>query len=1069
MSNDRTFFTNEKHATLVDRFKSTLKDVEYFDVLVGYFRSSGFRLLYDALETVDHIRILVGLNVDQKTYQVLEQQRMQLRGQMVLDFDRDVRTAQETKAEFSKAVSAEMETSPDTHDTEIGVRKFIEFLQSGKLKIKAHPTEKIHAKVYIQRFQEDDRDFGRVITGSSNFSYSGLLGNYEFNVELKNSADVEFALEKFEELWADAVDVSEAYQEAVQRDTWLSDSVTPWQLYLKLLYEYFQEEINVDDELNFYLPDGFLSLDYQKDAVINALRILNMYGGVFIADVVGLGKTYISALLAQNLPGRKLVICPPVLADYWRETFHDFGVRSFRVESMGKLDHILRGDVSRYQYVFIDEAHRFRNEQTQNYEKLAQICAGKKVILVSATPFNNTIEDIFSQLKLFQPPRNSIIPGVRNIEAFFADRVRRIRQFERTDPEYLPTIKRVAAEVRDSILTHVMVRRTRNQISKNYQKDIEQQGLFFPKMADPRRLIYEFDAPTAVIFNATIERLQAFHYTRYTPLLYLRDGISGQLQQGQRNVGAFMRMMLVKRLESSFFAFRQTLRRFIKSYESFMRMVDEGTVYIGDAKILDLFEQDDEARLIQLVEEGDAEVYDSDLFVPELMDNLLTDLELLIEVQELWEKVYDDPKLERLIDALWGDEVLGQEKVIVFTESAETAHYLFKHINAQFPNTAIAYTSGGGVTAGQTLGKDRAKEMILANYDPRVTVNRSDQIRILITTDVLAEGINLHRSPVVVNYDLPWNPTRVLQRVGRVNRVGTEHPLIYIYNFFPTDQSDEHLNLEANVIAKIQAFHNMLGEDSRYLSENEEVIDHDALGERLYQRLNRRDTYNNDDEDERSELEYLRLIRRIRDEEPELFAQIKRLPKKARAGWATVPLGTPHTLTFFRQGRIKKFFMANGGSSQELTFFHALDLVACDPDTLPVKTIPPDFYEQLGLNKGTFQQALAADEQDTHAGGSGYERRLRAYVRQLRKMKGLTDTDEEYIDLLGQAFEDGKLPQQTLRRTWQAISKAKGATKAQTGLRLLRDNIPYALLLPLPQSTVDVDAPREIILSAYLI
>lgn len=374
-------------------------------------------------------------------------------------------TGAETRIRFADAVTTEMEMAPDSYSVESGVRAFIEFLQAGKLEIKAHPSQSIHAKVYIHRFHEEDRDDGRVITGSSNFSHSGLIGNYEFNVELKEARDVQYALEKFEELWAEAVDVSEQYVDTIRRHTWLNEDIQPYHLYLKLLYEYFQEEINADDDIDLYLPDGFLSLEYQRQAVIAAQRVLDAYGGVFLADMVGLGKTFVSALLAQQLPRRKLIICPPVLADYWRETLRDFGVRSFRVESMGKLDHILRSDYQRYTHVFIDEAHRFRNERTQSYEKLAQICAGKKVILVSATPFNNTIADIFSQLKLFQPPRNSILPGVRNLEAFFDERLKQIAQFERSDPQYLPVVQRVAAEVRDKILAHVMVRRTRTQIS----------------------------------------------------------------------------------------------------------------------------------------------------------------------------------------------------------------------------------------------------------------------------------------------------------------------------------------------------------------------------------------------------------------------------------------------------------------------------------------------------------------------------------------------------------------------------------------------------------------------------
>lgn len=552
MTTDLTFFTNEPDAALLDRFKATLRDVRFFDVLVGYFRTSGFYLLADALEEVEEIRILVGLGVDRQTLEIVEASEQQLE----LAFQ----SARQTKDLFADELVDEMERSADTYDTERGVRTFMQWLQSGKLKLKAHPSHQIHAKVYISRFPSHDRDFGRVITGSSNFSYAGLLGNYEFNVELKDAPDVRFALAKFEELWAEAVDISDAYVDTIQRRTWLNDQISPYDLYLKFLYEYFKEDINADQEIDVWLPEGFLDLAYQKQAVTAARKILDAYGGVFLADVVGLGKTFIAALLAQQLPGRKLVICPPVLKDYWQETLREFGVPA-RVESMGKLDRLLQGDYQRYDVVFVDEAHRFRNEGTQGYEKLHRICWGRKVVLVSATPLNNTIGDVFTQLKLFQAPRRSTIPGVSDLESFFGSRMRWLESFEKGSPEHLAAVKLVAEEVRDCVLKHVMVRRTRSEITRFFQEDINQQGLAFPELANPQRIIYRFDAATEAAFDATIQRLRGFSYARYTPLLYLKAGVSQLEEQSQRNVGGFMKGLLVKRLESSFFALDEVTRR----------------------------------------------------------------------------------------------------------------------------------------------------------------------------------------------------------------------------------------------------------------------------------------------------------------------------------------------------------------------------------------------------------------------------------------------------------------------------------------------------------------------------
>jgi len=288
-----------------------------------------------------------------------------------------------------------MEESPDSRQVEQGVFKFIEWLRSGKLEIKVYPSQNIHAKVYIVTFPEGFMDVGRVITGSSNLTQAGLVDNLEFNVELKNSADHTFAKEKFEELWKDAVDVSEKYIETLETRTWLNQDIAPYHLYLKLLYEYFKDELNQSDEVfASYVPENFMKLEYQEQAVLNAKKILEEYGGVFIADVVGLGKTYIATLLAGQLDGRTLVIAPPVLLDKdnpgsWTNSFSDFRVAA-DFESIGKLDDILERDTDKYANIIIDEAHRFRTETNITYENLAEICRGKRVILVTATPYNNS-------------------------------------------------------------------------------------------------------------------------------------------------------------------------------------------------------------------------------------------------------------------------------------------------------------------------------------------------------------------------------------------------------------------------------------------------------------------------------------------------------------------------------------------------------------------------------------------------------------------------------------------------------------------------------------------------------
>ena len=311
MSTDTSFFTNEPGFSLKERFSKLVKDTELFDCLVGYFYSSGFYAVYPSLEDTDRIRILIGISTGSDTFKMIEQGNTPTQ--------QDLRFSHaETKKTVEGLVQREMETSEDTRSVEEGVHKFIEWIRSGKLVIKAYPSQNIHAKLYIMTFKEDAIDKGRVITGSSNFTKSGLEDNLEFNVELKNPGDYEFAQNKFNELWKDAVDVSDKYVETIEQKTWFSDSVTPYHLYLKFLYEYFKAELNESGEVFLeHLPEDFLRLEYQEQAVLNAKRILKEYGGVFISDVVGLGKTYIAAMLAGQLQseGRTLVIAPPVLLD----------------------------------------------------------------------------------------------------------------------------------------------------------------------------------------------------------------------------------------------------------------------------------------------------------------------------------------------------------------------------------------------------------------------------------------------------------------------------------------------------------------------------------------------------------------------------------------------------------------------------------------------------------------------------------------------------------------------------------------------------------------------------------
>ncbi|MCG7993202.1 MAG: SNF2-related protein [Candidatus Thiodiazotropha lotti] len=1068
---DLTFFTNDQNQTLLDRFKATLADTQLFDVLVGYFRSSGFYQLYDSIEPVEKTRILVGLGIDDETYRAIDT----FRAQAVFDFE----SHKNAKNVFQENLIEEIEASEESDDKlEQGLKKFIEFMQTDcsapnddpkqgdngkKLEIRAFPSRNIHAKVYIGRFAPEDRDYGFVITGSSNFSYLGLVANREFNVELRQRRDVEYALDQFEELWLQSVDISDDFIDAVQKKTWLNDSITPYELYLKLIYEYMQEDINLQEHMEIFLPEGFVALQYQQQAVQQALKKLNEHNGVFLADVVGLGKTFITAQLLQQLKGRILVICPPVLQGYWEESLHDFRVPA-RVESLGKLDKVIRFGLDRFDYIVVDEAHRFRNEATRSYADLLDICRGKKVILVTATPLNNTIDDIFAQLKLFQAPKNSSIPGIPNLERFFTALRKRSKGLDRNEPAYKDAIKEVSSEIRERILKHVMVRRTRTDVMSYFKKDTEAQGQFFPEVRDPRRILYEFEGELETVFNETIRLLHGFRYARYIPLLYYSGSkqLSEFERQQQRNVGGFMKGILIKRLESSFYAFRRSIRRFIESYERFIAMFDEGTVYISkDIDVYELLDNDDFDTLEDLIEEEKAHKYASEDFRGDFPDDLHHDLDTLREVEALWRDVDEDPKVDSFIRQIKRDDSLKGGRLVVFTESKETGDYLFEQINQQYPRKVMFFSSQGGRSGNPpvTHNPALARDLIKSAFDPNQKVNSND-LRILITTDVLSEGINLHRANVLINYDLPWNPTRVLQRAGRINRLGTEYPEVLIYNFFPTSQSDEHLGLETNITNKIQMFHDILGEDARYLSDGEEIG-----SQELFDTLNRKSAYTGEDEEGDSELKYLEMMRKLRDEQPALFEKIKRLPKKARSGRQVDALEADQLVTFFRIGPLKKFYLNREGESSEITFFDAVNRMECEPDT-PRYPIPADYYHWLETNKQCFAQDTIQDDQPATGGGgrsnvSYIEKRLKD--KAFRNCQKFTDTDEEFIEGVKRMIAQGLMAKKIAQTIKKAFEKTLDPLEM---VAILRKHI-RTLETTSQQTIKQRGAKREIILSAY--
>ena len=1060
MNTDLSFITNEENQTLKERFEVLIKDTSFFDCLVGFFYSSGFHAIYKSLENTEKIRILIGISTSRQTFELLENANKPKQQQ--IDFSHA-----EAKQEVENLVQKEMEDSEDNRKIEEGVNKFIEWVESGKLEIKAYPSQNIHAKLYVMTFTEGDRDAGRVITGSSNFTQAGLVDNFEFNVELKNKSDYDFAKNKFEELWSNAVDVSEKYVQTIQEKTWLSQNISPYQLYMKFLYEYFKDELSQTDEVFVkYLPQEFKKLEYQEQAVLNAKKILLEYGGVFVSDVVGLGKTYISAMLAGQLDGRTLVVAPPVLLEKsnpgsWPNVFSDFRV-SADFESLGKLDDLLARGTDKYTNIIIDEAHRFRTETTMTYEKLAEICRGRRVILVTATPYNNTPKDILSLLKLFQKARKSTIPNLPDLEAFFNGLEKKLKNLDRKKnyTKYISTVRANAREIRDKVLKYLMVRRTRTEIEKYFSKDIKERGLKFPDVKKPEPLFYELNDEEDDIFTKTIDLIaNKFKYARYMPMLYYEGEITQPEELSQKNMGRFMKILLVKRLESSFFAFRNSVDRFLHSYEMFIKEFDNDNVYVSKKhinKIFELLENDDDEAVQRLIDEGKAERYESKDFRKGLRKDLDHDYNILMEVKKLWQKVNRDPKLLKFINELSKNAVLKNNHLILFTESKETANYLFKNTNEKYPDKVLLFTGGSG---------ESVRDKVIENFDARARHPKEDY-RILVSTEVLSEGVNLHRANVVINYDIPWNPTRMMQRVGRINRVDTPFDVIHTLNFFPTTQSNDQIKLKEAAEGKINAFLTLLGGDAELLTEGEPIGSHE-----LFNRLISKKTLDSEDEAEESELKYLQVIRDIREKEPDLFEKIKRLPQKARtAKLSNVFAGS--LITYFRRGKLQKFFMAKGKkTAEELDFISAAKLLESQPDEKR-KKLPGEIYDLLDKNKEAFIIATTEEmaEPQKKRGRDSAANILRILKATMKNTQKLTDDQEFYLKKVLTQLEEGGLPKQTAKNTLKALNALKDELiNPFKVLAVLQTHIPERLLEShYAEQNQAVLGKREVILSLYL-
>lgn len=1035
------FFTNEGENTLLTKFKGIIQhlNIYYFDALVGYFRASGYFHIREMLKDVDEVRILVGIDVDALTAKYY-------------DKGRELRfVAEDIRENFVQFARNDVQQADYKREVEEGIIQFVEDIASGKIQLRAHPEKKIHAKVYIFREEtKHDHGYGRVITGSSNLTDNGLEGNFEFNVELRDNSDVDFAVDTFEKLWKESVEILPVQAGEIRQKTYLKDDFTPYEIYIKFLIEYFGNLVDFDPSVVDDMPEGFKRLSYQVDAVNEGFEKLKQHKGFFLADVVGLGKTVVGSLIARKFTyandpfkTRVLIIAPPTLIGNWKETTSALGLHNCDFETVGRLSHIKKPES--YHLVIVDEAHKFRSDTTTGFNELQKICKTpcrylgnvitadnnhKRVILVSATPLNNRPDDIRNLLYLFQDARQSTLETVPDLQHYFHRLIEDYKQIKNLPMEEVKgRIHEIYEQIREQVIKPLSIRRTRTDIERTpaYNDDRLKQGIHFPTIQKPNQVFYELEPELERLYDHTFDLLQdkdnGLTYARYQALKYLVGEKSEQFPRRaliSEQLAIIMKTLLLKRLDSSFEAFRSSLRHFRDANSAMLSMFAKGKIFIAPdlkGKVSDyiLYDQEDELEklVIEMMEAGEnAMICTPDDFDPAYRHLLEKDQAILSSLVLQWEKVEQDPKFDEFIHRLRTDLLdktrNPEQKLVVFSESTVTVNYLQQRLTDYPEYRVLAIHSGN---------RKELQPIVKANFDANLTDGnlRSDAYNIVIATEVLAEGVNLHRSNSIVNYDTPWNSTRLMQRIGRVNRIGSKAPNVYIYNFYPTAKVDKDIDLQKRAFMKIQAFHAALGEDSQIYSNLEEF---ESYG-----------LFNQQDEEKDRRLDYLMELRELRRKYPDEFKRIKNIPKRARAGRKNADYAAS-TLSFMKKGKRDAFFWMQGDEPPKaLTFLQAADIFKALAEEKSV-ALHPLHHEHIQTALHYFDQEMQEEKSRRKAADitlSTAEKQAINYLKAFIPSNLVSDTERPALEWALKAIQqEGKFPNLTreIRKYKQDTDKA---------------------------------------------
>lgn len=864
MSN--SFITNNEKF-LSDIINGILPKTNAVDILVGYFYYSGYSQLSEKLQD-KQIRILVGLDIDLHISKRISE---------VENFRKGFVSRNLVKEEYYAQFITLFNDSDllDSADKLEQFKMFYGKILDGTLEIRK-TLEPCHSKMYLFAYNDQMNEGGELpgvlITGSSNLSYQGLKGRLELNARFNDKLEYEEGKKLFNELWENSVVIAnkdnlDEWNNKVMKRIWYEQLYSPYLMYIRVLKEYF----NIPTVNNILTPHDitegkYSNLRYQTDAVQMALNALHNHNGAIVADVVGLGKSVIASTIARNLKLRTIIVCPPHLYKQWEGYRDEFGFTA-TVFSSGKIEEALL----HYQelvkpgeqfLIIIDEAHRFRNEYTQDYALLHNLCFNNKVLLLTATPFNNQPADIYALIKLFQIPTNSTLKTVENLGATFKDLIgkyKKLREEQRegkkTDEEIKTQVSDMAKKIR-SIISPLVVRRSRLDLLDipEYAEDLKQQHIQLVLPDDPEELEYDLSGLKA-LYLSTLERISpseeggnVYHFkaARYSPALYIHEDLQEKLAKEledktgvnfnlligrQANISKFMRHLLVARFESSVAAFQASLGYMIQSSEHMLRWIEKRNKIpvfkkgnLPDVSAFYDTSDDGMEEIEELFEKYEARGF-FEIDMKYVKDNFVADVEsdirLLKSLREQWfgkdNTIKNDPKLDsfiRIVQEKMKNE--PERKLIVFSEFADTVNYLGDAL-AKAGLPVMKYTSADATPAN--------KDLIRANFDAgmKPALQRNDY-HVLIATDAISEGYNLHRAGAIFNYDIPYNPTRVIQRIGRINRVNKkvfEH--LYIYNYFPTDVGEAETRTKEISTLKMAMIHAIMGEDTKALTKEEEV------------------------------------------------------------------------------------------------------------------------------------------------------------------------------------------------------------------------------------------------------